>query len=122
MSSNGQPTVNLPSLPGFNLPEYRVYRESEALAELDTLVPAAAREWCQPTMRVLHGRPYEQVLQAAATSSVDLIVVGVHGRTALDLMIFGSTTNQVIRGASCPVLTIRSWAPRLAEAESQAEK
>ena len=97
-----------PPLPGFNLPEYHVYRESEALAELDKLVPAPARDWCQPKMRVLPGRPYEQVLQVAATGSIDLIVIGVHGRSALDLMIFGSTTNQVIRGASCPVLTIRS--------------
>ena len=97
-----------PRLPGFNLPEYRVYRESEALAELSKLVPAPAHDWCQPTMRVVDGRPYEQILQVAASSGVDLIVIGVHGRNALDLMIFGSTTNPVIRGATCPVLTIRS--------------
>jgi len=97
-----------PPLPGFNLPEYRVYREREALTELDKLVPASARDWCQPALHVLHGRAYEQALQVAATDNIDLIVIGVHGRNALDVMIFGSTTNQVIRGASCPVLTIRS--------------
>jgi nucleotide-binding universal stress UspA family protein len=97
-----------PPLPGFNLPEYHVYRESEALGELDKLVPASARDWCQPTLRVVHGKPYEQVVQLSASGSIDLVVIGVHGRNALDLMIFGSTTNQVIRGAACPVLTIRS--------------
>jgi nucleotide-binding universal stress UspA family protein len=33
-------------------------------------------------------------------------VVGVHGRNALDLLLFGSTTHHVIRNAPCPVLTI----------------
>ncbi len=37
----------------------------------------------------------------------DLIVLGVHGRPAVDLMFFGSTTNQVVRHAACPVLTVR---------------
>jgi nucleotide-binding universal stress UspA family protein len=37
----------------------------------------------------------------------DLIVMGVHGRGALDLVVFGSTTHQVIREARCPVLIVR---------------
>ena len=37
----------------------------------------------------------------------DLIVMGVHGRGALDLMVFGSNTHTVIRQAHCPVLTVR---------------
>jgi nucleotide-binding universal stress UspA family protein len=32
--------------------------------------------------------------------------MGVHGRGAADLRLFGSTTHQVIRTASCPVLII----------------
>jgi nucleotide-binding universal stress UspA family protein len=96
-----------PPFPAFNLPEYRVYRESEALAELDKLVPSWLRDR-QPVLDVVRGRAYEQVLHLAATDGTDVIVIGVHGRNALDVMIFGSTTNQVIRGATCPVLTIRS--------------
>ena len=38
----------------------------------------------------------------------DLIVMGVHGRNAVDMTLFGSTTNQVVRRASCPVLTVRT--------------
>ena len=30
-----------------------------------------------------------------------------HGRTALDLLLFGSTTHHVIRAATCPVLIVR---------------
>jgi nucleotide-binding universal stress UspA family protein len=34
--------------------------------------------------------------------------MGVHGRNPLDLMLFGSTTNQVVRRATCPVLTLKT--------------
>jgi nucleotide-binding universal stress UspA family protein len=34
--------------------------------------------------------------------------MGVHGRNVVDLALFGSTTNQVVRSASCPVLTVRT--------------
>jgi nucleotide-binding universal stress UspA family protein len=96
-----------PPLPTFNVPEYRIYREKEAAAELEKMVPAAARDWCEPTTHLAHGKPYEQVLGFARDHDVDLIVIGVHGRSALDVALFGSTTNQVIRGATCPVLTLR---------------
>jgi nucleotide-binding universal stress UspA family protein len=43
----------------------------------------------------------------AAEVGADLLVMGVHGRNVLDLMLFGSTTNQVVRRATCPVLTLR---------------
>jgi nucleotide-binding universal stress UspA family protein len=44
----------------------------------------------------------------AAERRADLIVMGVQGRGAVDLMLFGSTTQRVIRQAACPVLTLRS--------------
>jgi nucleotide-binding universal stress UspA family protein len=34
-------------------------------------------------------------------------VLGVQGRNPLDLTLLGSTTNQVVRRASCPALTVR---------------
>ena len=55
-----------------------------------------------PTSRTL---PVE--VGVATEDATDLIVMGVHGRNALDVMLFGSTTNQVVRRATCPVLTLR---------------
>ncbi|RPJ53586.1 MAG: universal stress protein, partial [Acidobacteria bacterium] len=37
-----------------------------------------------------------------------LVVMGVRGRGAIDLTLFGSTTNQVVRLARCAVLTVRT--------------
>jgi nucleotide-binding universal stress UspA family protein len=48
-----------------------------------------------------------QLLEWLSEENVDLMVMGVHGRNALDLMLFGST-NQVVRRATCPVLTLRA--------------
>ena len=57
---------------------------------------------------VASGFPAAKVLERAAQDGTDLIVMGVHGRGALDLRLFGSTTHQVIRRAACPVLVIPS--------------
>ena len=53
------------------------------------------------------GKPSREILRVAAEQQTDLIVVGVQGRGAADLMFFGSTTNHVVREATCPVLTVR---------------
>ena len=45
--------------------------------------------------------------EAATKQGTDVIVMGVDGRSALDQAVFGSTTNQVIRAATCPVVTLR---------------
>ncbi len=91
----------------FSVPEFRQEVEREAIAKLQTLVPESVRAWCRPTTRVSHGKAYRELLRLATETRADLIVMGVHGRNAMDLMLFGSTTNQVVRRATCPVLTIR---------------
>jgi nucleotide-binding universal stress UspA family protein len=45
-------------------------------------------------------------LTVAAAEKVDLIVMGVQGKGALNRLFFGSTTHHVIREAGCPVLTV----------------
>jgi nucleotide-binding universal stress UspA family protein len=81
--------------------------EAEFTARLHALVPQNVGQACRPQVRVLRGKPYREILGIATKDQADLIVMGAHGRNALDLMLFGSTTNQVVRRASCPVLTLR---------------
>lgn len=52
------------------------------------------------------GRAYNELLALAKEASADLLVLGVRGRGAIDLTLFGSTTNQVVRGATCDVLAV----------------
>lgn len=91
----------------FNVPEYRIYRETDAAAALEQLVTSSVREKCKPVTRLAHGKSYREILGVATEGSADLIVMGVQGRNALDVMLFGSTVNQVVRRATCPVLTLR---------------
>jgi nucleotide-binding universal stress UspA family protein len=89
------------------IPEYRQLVERDIVERLEGLVPDSTRDACRPMTRVGHGKAYREILGVATEESADLIVMGVHGRNALDLMLFGSTTNQVVRRAACPVLTLR---------------
>ncbi|MEO8256487.1 MAG: universal stress protein [Acidobacteriota bacterium] len=78
-----------------------------SLERLERLVPAAVRDRGRIVPKVAHGKSYQAILRVAAEDHADLIVMGVHGRNAVDLTLFGSTTNQVVRRATCPVLTLR---------------
>jgi len=61
---------------------------------------------------IVTGIPYEEVIRKAEEIDASLIVLGTHGRTGLDHLIFGSTAERVVRSAACPVLTIRLPAPQ----------
>ena len=80
--------------------------EAEYLRRLRALVPARARLYCTVATRVNEGKPAREIERVAAEERADLIVMGVHGRGAVDLMVFGSNTNAVIRNAACPVLVV----------------
>jgi len=55
---------------------------------------------------VIIGQPAHEMHRFAQENAVDLIVVGSYGRHGLAL-IFGSTANGVLHGASCDVLAVR---------------
>lgn len=90
-----------------NVREYYQYLEEDAMARLKSAVPDEARVWCKPDERVAMGKAYREILKVAAKESAELIVMGVHGKGALHLRLFGSTTHHIIREAGCPVLTLR---------------
>lgn len=100
-------SIEAPGGPIFDIEGYRKTLATAAASRLQALVPADATNWCQPSTRVVHGKPHREVLEIAAKEGADLIVLGVRGRNVVDLALFGSTTNQVVRRATCPVLTVR---------------
>ena len=80
-------------------------RENDARRQLEALLPADLAVRGETQLR--YGKPYEEILAAAAEQRANVIVLGIHTRHALDLAILGSATNQVVRRASGPVLTVR---------------
>jgi nucleotide-binding universal stress UspA family protein len=97
-----EPLATLP----FAMSTYRAAVEEDSTRRLVNLISDDIPAACKPATRLVHGKPHEQILAVAQELRSDLIVLGVHGRKAFDIMIFGSTTNQVIRRATCPVLTL----------------
>ena len=100
-------SIEAPGGPIFDIEGYRRSLATAAASRLQSLMPGDAASWCQPRTQVVHGKPHRKILEAATADVADLIVPCVRGRNAVDLAMFGSTTNQVVRSALCPVLTAR---------------
>ena len=58
----------------------------------------------------LVGHPAGRIIDVARDRSVDLVVMGVSGRGAVNLAVLGSTAHRVLREACCPVITLRDAA------------
>lgn len=84
----------------------RAEAEAERLRRLRALVPDEAREYCHLHTAVTEGSAYREILRTADQRRSDLIVMGVQGRGAVDRLMFGSNTSQVVRAANCPVLIV----------------
>lgn len=99
--------------PGLN-PDYPVNQQyladllKNASSQLVDLKGRAERRGIAVTTRMATGIPSEEVITAARAEDSDLIVVGTRGKTGLAHVLLGSTAERVIRGAPCPVLTVRT--------------
>lgn len=79
----------------------------EAHRMLEELVPEEEqRDWCTVKATVRIGKPYEEIIQTAVERQIDVVVLGVRGRSAVDLAVFGSTTYRVLQLGPCPVLAV----------------
>jgi nucleotide-binding universal stress UspA family protein len=54
-----------------------------------------------------HGIPFRETLQVAEEGDINLIVLGSHGRSAVQELFAGSTFENVVRASRRPVLVIR---------------
>jgi nucleotide-binding universal stress UspA family protein len=55
---------------------------------------------------VRHGAVWKNLATIIDENAIDLIVVGTHGRTGLGKLLLGSVAEDILRHASCPVLTV----------------
>ena len=100
-------------MPGLN-PDYPINQQyladllKTASSRLTDLKGRAERRGIAVTTRVATGIPSEEVSAAARAEDSDLVIVGTKGKTGLQHVLLGSTAERVIRGAPCPVLTVRT--------------
>jgi len=85
--------------------------QPEERAELE----AQLREFVEPAVhagvlverQVLEGDPSREVIELAKELPADLLVLGLHPDSRLKHFLLGSMTEELLRHAPCPVLTVR---------------
>ena len=94
----------------FTLPHMAERESSKTVVtkRLSDLVSALTSFGLASDFLISGGLPADSILDAARAQSVDVIVMGTHGRRGLSHALFGSVAESVLRRSSCPVLTVRS--------------
>lgn len=96
----------LPSLSSFQaMLRERVTAVQGALGELKK---RAAGRGVTVTEVIRDGMPAQEIADAARDLGADLIAMGRHGRRGFAHLLLGSTTDEVLRIATCPVLVVRA--------------
>jgi nucleotide-binding universal stress UspA family protein len=78
--------------------------EADARRSLAEYVEHGRKAGLECAGEVIHGSPFQQIIDVADHKQVDLIVMGTRGHTGLKHFFLGSVAEKVVRMASCPVL------------------
>ncbi len=89
-------------------PSHSAERREEAQRAVNRIVAFLKKEGIETQGAVPHGRPDDMIVQAAQQQGADLIVMGSHGRTGLERVLLGSTTERVINLTPSAVLVVKS--------------
>jgi nucleotide-binding universal stress UspA family protein len=81
--------------------------QKSAWKEMDKWAAEVSAKVKEVEKMVVRGVPFVEIIRTAKEKNADLIVIGTHGRTGIDHMLFGSTAEKVVRKSPCPVLTVR---------------
>lgn len=100
-------------------PSYAGFEKDESL-DVDPVVKTRSEEYLNGVaeqiravstisvgIKLLKGRPANQLLSHFSLSSVDLVVLSTHGRGLLSRYWFGSVADELIRSADVPLLLVR---------------
>lgn len=104
--------VHQPDLPGFSELGSRpgskpTEPELYARKQMEELMLERVPDWADAVGHVLVGNPAEEIIRYAQAEHADLIVIATHGRGNLSKVLMGSTAEEVVRRAPCPVFTLK---------------
>lgn len=75
--------------------------------ELDNLVTTSIPAELNSKSVIRTGKPFMEIIKTAIEENVDMIIIATHGHSKVEHLLFGGTTEKVVRKAPCPVLIIR---------------
>ncbi len=81
--------------------------EARSREELQKLIKTQLPETLPSRITVRIGKPFSEIIDYARQENIDLIVISSHGHSSVEHILFGSTSEKVVKKAPCPVLTLR---------------
>lgn len=97
-------------VPSLDLETFYAELHASAVKGLDDFVSEHLGGVADLEKAVVSGLSFEEIVKFASEKGIDLVVMGTHGRSGIDRVLFGSTAARVVRSAPCPVMTVRSTA------------
>jgi nucleotide-binding universal stress UspA family protein len=94
-------------VPHGNIESFQQEAVASARKKMAAVAQQSFKKFPRLETRVELGAPATKILELADKEKIDLIIMGAHGRKGLDRAIFGSVAAKVVKGAPCPVMTIR---------------
>jgi nucleotide-binding universal stress UspA family protein len=95
---------------GVPLPPPRSQIEQRKQEVAEALIASIEAPW-RDQHSIVHatreGYPFLEIIRYAKEQTIDLIVMGTHGRTGIPHLLMGSVAENVVRKSPCPVLTVR---------------
>ena len=77
---------------------------ADARERMKTLASGLKTTPCHTYVR--EGEVWESLSDLVQTHEIDLLIVGTHGRTGVEKLVLGSKAEEILRQATCPVLTV----------------
>lgn len=71
--------------------------------------------------QIVTGSPASAIVKFSKDAGIDYIVMPTHGRTGLSRMLMGSVAEEVVRKATCPVLTVKCGSAQAAARDQKKE-
>lgn len=81
--------------------------ETKLMANLEEIADKIRSHGLEVKSLLLSGVPFLEILRVSEEEEVNLIVAGSHGKSPLDEILLGSTSERIARKAKMPVLLIR---------------
>jgi nucleotide-binding universal stress UspA family protein len=92
----------------FLTPENLIALESSIETEVGKDFDKIMKKIDMPVKKIIKsGAPFVEIIEYVKAESMDLIVMGTHGRSGIEHILIGSVAEKVVRKSPCPVLTIR---------------
>jgi nucleotide-binding universal stress UspA family protein len=90
----------------FETEGFRKTHEMEARKEMDALLEQI-RPAVEIEAEIKSGAPHHEIVDLAERRQIDLIILGEHSHSGMKRFWLGSTTDEIVKNAHCPVLVVR---------------